>query len=81
LVDLALLGVLDGLGLAVVVEGSVAVFEELLLPAVEQVGSDAELIAEIGDRSFLEEVASEDGDLLGAGKVTTRLVHGKPPFR
>jgi hypothetical protein len=47
----------------------VAVFEELLLPAVEQVGSDAELIAEIGDRSFLEEVAFEDGDLLGAGKV------------
>ncbi len=42
---------------------------------------DAELIAEIGNRSFFEQVAFEDGDFLGAGKVTTRLVHGKPPFR
>jgi hypothetical protein len=81
LLDLALLGVLDRLGLAVGLEGSVAVLEELPLPAVEQVGGDARLIAEIGDGRFFEKVAFEDGDLLGGGKVTTRLVHEKPPFR
>ena len=79
--DLLVLGVLDGPGLAVVVEGGVAVVEELFLPAVEEVGGDAEFIAEVGDGDFFEEVAFEDGDLLGAGKVPTRLVHGKPPFR
>jgi hypothetical protein len=75
------LGVLDRLGLAVGVEGDVAVLEEFFLPAIEEVGGDAELIAEIGHGSFVEEVPFEDGDLLGAGKVTTPLVHGKPPYR
>ena len=37
LLDLALLGVLDGLGLAVVLKNGVAVLEELLLPAVEEI--------------------------------------------
>ena len=72
LLDLAVLGILDGLGLAAVLEGSVAVLEELLLPAVEQVGVDAEFIAEVGDGDLVEQVPFEDGDLLGAGKVTTR---------
>ena len=42
------------LDFAVVLEGSVAVLEELLLPAIEQVGADAQFIAEIGDRRLLE---------------------------
>ena len=49
LLDLLVLGVLDGFGLAAIVEGEVAVLEELLLPAVEEVGVDAEFIAEVGD--------------------------------
>ena len=63
-----LLGVLDGLGLAAVVEGEVAVLEELLEPAVELVGIDVEFIAEVGDGDLVDEVAFEDGDLLGAGE-------------
>ena len=78
LLDPALLG---GLGLSVVLEGSVAVLEELLLPAIEQTGTDAQFIAEIGDRRLLDEVSLEDGDPLGAGKISARLVHWKPPFR
>ena len=44
-------------------------------PVVELVGVDVELIAQVGDRYFLDEVPFEDGDLLVVGKVTTLLVH------
>ncbi len=62
LLDLALLGILEGFGFAIVLEGSVTVLEKLLLPAIEQVGSDVEFIAEIGDRNFFEKVAFENND-------------------
>jgi hypothetical protein len=75
LLDLFVLGVLAGLGLAAVVEGGVPVLEELLLPAVEEVGRDAEFIAEIGDGHLVEEVAFEGGDLLRSGKVTALPGH------
>ena len=74
------LHLLDGLGLAAVVEGVMAVVEELLEPAVELVGVDVEFIAQVGDGDFVDEVPFEDGDLVGAGKVTTRFSHGEPPF-
>ncbi len=74
-------GILEGFGLAIVLEGSVTVLEELLLPAIEQVGPDVQLIAEIGDRNLFEKVAFENGDLLGAGKMSTCHVHEKPPSR
>jgi len=74
LLDLLVLGVLNGLALAAVVEGGVTVLEELLEPAVELVGIEAELIAQVGDGDLVEEMAFEDGDLVGAGKVTTRLL-------
>ncbi len=81
LLDPALLGILEGFGPAIALEGSMAVLEELLLPAIEQIGADAQLIAEIGDRRLFKQVAFEDGDLLGSGKMPTCLVHGKPPSR
>ena len=58
--DLAFLGVLLGFGLAIVVEGVVAVFEEFLLPAIEDSGVQTELIAEVGDRCFLKEIRVQD---------------------
>ena len=78
--DFLLVGVFDGLGLAAVVEGGVAVLKELLEPAVDLVGIEAELIAEVRDGDLVEEMAFEDGDLFGASEVTTRLGHGEPPF-
>ncbi len=75
LFDLVVLGVLDGLALAAVVEGEVAVLEELFEPAVELVGVEVEFIAEVGDGDLVDEVPFEDGDLLGAGEMTTLLVH------
>jgi hypothetical protein len=45
----------------------VSVVEEFLLPAVKQVGGDAELIAEMGHGCFLQEVPFEDGDILLGG--------------
>jgi hypothetical protein len=81
LLDLALLGILDSLRLAIALEGSVAVLEELLLPAIEEIGTNVQLITELGDRRLLEKRAFENGDFLGTGKIATRLVHGKPPPR
>jgi hypothetical protein len=78
--DFLVVGVFDGLGLAAVVEGDVAVLEELLEPAVDLVGIEADLIAEVRDGDLVEEMAFEDGDLLGASEVTTFLGHGEPPF-
>jgi hypothetical protein len=59
LFDPVLLGVFERSGLAVVLEGSVTVLEEFPLPAIEQVGSNANFIAEIGDGSLFEKVAFE----------------------
>ena len=74
LFDLLLLSVFDGLGLAAVVEGGLAVLEELLEPGVDLVGVELEFIAEVGDGDLVDEVTFEDGDLFGAGEVTTRLL-------
>jgi len=77
LLDLLVLGILDGPGLAAraaVGEGQMAVLEELLEPVVELVGVDVEFIAQVGDRYLVDEVPLEDGDLLRLGKVTTRLL-------
>jgi hypothetical protein len=46
--DLLVLGILDGLGLARAIEGQVRVLEEELLPGIEDVGLDAELITQVG---------------------------------
>src|SRR5271169_6673813 len=78
--DLGLLCILDGLGLAAIVEGGMTVLEELLEPSVELVGVEVELIAQVRDSDLVDEVPPEDGDLLGAGKMTTWLVHEKPPL-
>ena len=85
LLNLLVLGILDGPGLAAraaVGEGQVAVLEEFLEPVVELVGVNVEFIAQVGDRDLVDEVPFEDGDLLRLGKVTTRLlVNEEPPFR
>ncbi len=59
---------------------SMAVLEELFEPAVELVGVDVEFIAQVGDRDLVDQMPFEDGDLLGAGKMTTLLGHDEPPF-
>ena len=64
LLDLLVLGVLDGFGLAAILEEGVAIFEGLLLPAVKERGCDAELIADRGDRDAFEQMPLEGRDLL-----------------
>jgi hypothetical protein len=46
-------------------------------PAIELVGVEVE----IGNGNLVDEVPLEDGNLLGAEKVTTLLVHDEPPYR
>lgn len=78
--DLLVLGVVDGLGLAAVVESQVAMLEEFFESAVELGGIDVVLIAQVGDRNLVEEMTLEDGNLIGAIKMTTLLGHEEPPF-
>src|SRR5438093_519962 len=76
LLDLGLLGVFDGLGLAAAAiagEGEMPVLEELLEPGVKLVGVELVLIAQVRDRDLVEKMTLEDGDLLGAREMTTRL--------
>jgi hypothetical protein len=51
-------------------EGRRSVLKEFFLPAVEQRGVDVVLVAEGGDRDGLQQVLSEDGDLLLGGEMT-----------
>ncbi len=79
LLDLLYVGILDGLGLAAVVEDDVTVLKEVLQPAVKLVGVEVVLIAEIRHRDLLDQLLLENGNLLAAGKVTTLLLHEIPP--
>jgi len=75
LLDLLVLGIFDGLGLAAIVEGGMAVLEELLEPAIELIRIGFEFIAQVGNGDLVDEMTFKDGDLLGAGEMTTLLVH------
>src|SRR5262245_23153769 len=63
-------------------EGGGAVLEELLLPAVEPRGVDAVLVTQIRDGDVLEEMESQDGDLLLGGEPLAGLLgHGRTSAR
>src|SRR6478736_5535715 len=80
--DLDVLGVRAGLAaLAGVIEGSGAVLEELLLPEVEESDGKVVLLTDVGDGLLLQEVESEQGDLLFRGKVTALPRHGSSSAR
>ena len=81
LLDAGLLSILNSLGLTATGEGEVAVLEELFEPVVKLFGVDVEFIAQVRDRNLFEEMPLENGNLFGAGEVTTVLAHDEPPFR
>lgn len=56
-------------------ERSVALLEELLLPAVEGAGLELVLVAELRDGNLVDEVAAKDHDLLLGGAVVAFLSH------
>jgi len=70
----------DGLVLTAVGERRMAVLEEVFEPGIELVGVEVEFIAQVGDRDLIDEMPLEDGDLLGAGKMTTQFAHDEPPI-
>jgi hypothetical protein len=76
--NLAVLGIRAGLAApAGLLEGGGAVLEENLLPVVEEGRLDAVLIAQVGDRDLLQEVAAQDGELLLGREVAALLAgHG-----
>jgi hypothetical protein len=75
LLDLAILGVIGGLGFATPVESGMAVLEELLEPGVELRGVDVVFIAQVGNGHLFDEVLFENGDLVGAQDVAALLGH------
>src|ERR1700691_1928877 len=75
LLDFLVLGVLDGLGVAAILEEGVGVLEDLLLPTVKDRWRDAELIADGGDGDAFEQMPLEGRDLLLGVEMTTFAVH------
>ena len=73
--DFSVLGILDGLGVAAILEEGVAVLEELFLPAVKEGRGDAELVADSGDGDAFEQMPLEGRDLLLGVELTTFAVH------
>jgi len=59
---------------AMVLEGGGPVLKELLQPAVEDRRMEAEFLTEIGNRNLLDQVPTQDGDLLFRGVVLALLV-------
>ena len=76
LFDLAVLGVLFDLGLAAVLEGGMAVLEELLEPGVDLGRMKIEFVAQVGDWDLLEKMTLEDGYLLLRGKMSSHTFVG-----
>ena len=74
--DLLILGIFEGLGLTAVVEGEVGVFEELALPLIEESGVELELIAQVGNRGALKEMALDDSNLFLRREVTANVFVG-----
>jgi hypothetical protein len=75
--DLLVLGVGDGLAALVVAgEGGSAVLEEELLPGVEEGDVEAVFFTEVGNRDFVEDVLSEQGDLLLSSEMAALPGHG-----
>jgi hypothetical protein len=75
--DFAVLGV--GVVLASLIvdsEGGGAVFEEGLLPEIEEVDGDTVFLTDLGDGDFFDEVLPEQGDFLFGAEVATLLSHG-----
>src|SRR5215469_14189292 len=67
-----------GIGLASFIvdgEGSGAVFEEGLLPEVEEIDGDAVFLADLGDGDFFDEMLSEQSDFLFGAEVAALLRH------
>ena len=58
-----------------ILKEGVAVFEEFFLPAVEEGGRDAQLVAQGGDGDAFEQMPLEGGDLLLGHEMTTFAVH------
>jgi hypothetical protein len=56
-------------------EGGSPVFEELLLPAIEDRRLQAKFIAELRDRLILQEMAPQDGDFLFRRVVLPFVLH------
>src|SRR6516165_3430145 len=67
-------------GWSLLLEGGRAVLEELLLPAVEDRGLQAQFIAELRDRLLLQQMPPEDGHLLFRRVVLPLLLHAFSPL-
>jgi len=62
-------------------EGGGTVFEEQLLPGVEERGRELVFVAEVGDGHSVDQMSPEDGDLLSGRVVLARLSHRRNSSR
>jgi len=56
-------------------EGGGSVFEEGLLPGVEDVGVQVQLVTQVGDGHLVQQVAAQGGDLFVGGEMAALFWH------
>src|SRR5580700_5131895 len=65
---------------ALALEGGRAILEELFLPAVEHRRLQSMLLTKIRNRHFIQQVPSQDGNLLFSGVVLSPFSHTSSPL-
>jgi len=61
-------------------EGCSAILEELFLPTIEYRWLQSQFITQIGNRRFIQQVPSQDGNLLFSGVVFSLFSHPSSPL-
>ncbi len=65
---------------ALALEGGSTVLEELFLPAVEYRWLQPQFLTQIGNRHFVQQVPSQDGNLLFSSLVLSLFSHASSPL-
>src|ERR1700688_796476 len=65
---------------ALALEGGSTVLKELFLPTVEYRWLQPQFLTQIGNRHFVQQVPSQDGNLLFSGVVLSLFSHASSPL-
>src|ERR1700686_5708660 len=61
-------------------EGRSAILEELFLPTIEYCWLQSQFITQIGNRHFIQQVPSQDGNFLFSGVLPSFFSHASSPL-
>lgn len=75
LCDLTVLAVVSRRPFGGGLKGGGTVLKEQLLPTVKLSGQNLVLVAQVGDRDFVDQVSFDDRDFVRRGKLTSWFLH------